>query len=146
MRLAGPQTVNQEREQRVFGIKAVNEFKQGDLVKVRLTVHTPEARYNMVVVDLLPGGFEIEDSSLKTRAASNSKKLKNPIRVDNVEKVDDRLLLFGGTGWKESAYVYEYTVRAITRGRFQVPAVSDELMYEPEVRAYKSSTDIIVIK
>jgi uncharacterized protein YfaS (alpha-2-macroglobulin family) len=46
---------------------------------------------------------------------------------------DDRLLLFANLGETGGRYVHRYLARAVTRGRFRVPAVQAECMYDPEI-------------
>jgi hypothetical protein len=109
-------------------------FRQGDLVRVRIAVRSPVTRGDVVVADLLPGGFEIEDSTLKTR--SQAAVASNNMAVEHVERLDDRLLLFCTVyGSEDQPATFTYTARAVTRGTYTVPRISAECMYEPGVVA-----------
>jgi uncharacterized protein YfaS (alpha-2-macroglobulin family) len=46
---------------------------------------------------------------------------------------DDRLLIFGGASDYRGRYVHRYVTRAVTRGRFALPAVRAECMYDPSI-------------
>jgi len=112
----------------------VQTVGQGDLVRVRLRIATQAPRPNVVLVDLLPGGFEIEDAEMATRWAPPDSNRRLNVRF--VEKREDRLLLFCDLGGhKTEPAEYTYTVRAVTRGRFNPTRVTAEAMYSPEVRA-----------
>ncbi|MBT3379395.1 MAG: hypothetical protein HN742_32875 [Lentisphaerae bacterium] len=117
-------------------------FRQGELIRVKLELNTPRYCADTVVVDLLPGGLEIEDSSLVTRAGRRDKKKR--LSTDFVDKRDDRLLLFcdlhgGGVA------SFSYSARAVTRGDFAIPCASVEAMYDPEIRASTGGGDILVV-
>jgi len=115
--------------------KPVTSLKHGELAFVRVTVETPDVVENLVVSDILPAGLEIEDDDLATRYDA-SKRIPKSIRLDNhyffdrTEKRDDRFLAFG-TVYK-SAYAI-YTVRAVIPGKYTIPALHAEAMYDPDM-------------
>jgi uncharacterized protein YfaS (alpha-2-macroglobulin family) len=84
---------------------------------------------NLVIEDLLPAGFEIENPRLKT-----SERLdwisEDSLEVDHMDMRDDRLVLFTSIHGKEH---YRYVVRAVSKGDFVLPAIRAELMYSPNV-------------
>ncbi|OGV76149.1 MAG: hypothetical protein A3K19_16055 [Lentisphaerae bacterium RIFOXYB12_FULL_65_16] len=107
-------------------------FARGDLVQVRIAIRTDQWRNNVVIADLLPGGFEIEDDNLRSRWAEADD--VEGATVNFVEKLDDRLLLF--CNLRDPGHAsFTYHVRAVTRGTFAVPGVAAEAMYEPHIRA-----------
>ncbi len=104
-------------------------LQQGDLVVIRLDVDPMEyVADNVVIVDLLPAGLEIENPALSTSqlvpwiTAKQDWCLHRDIR-------DDRLILFTGTVSSPSQYFY--AARVVTPGRFVWPAVRAECMYDP---------------
>jgi uncharacterized protein YfaS (alpha-2-macroglobulin family) len=131
--------------------KPAARVRHGDLVQVRLTLETPLPRDNVVVADLLPGGFEIEDASLATRQAvaptSGLTGLTGLSRlgVNVAQRQDDRLVLCADI-WSSEAVTYEYHVRAVTRGDFAIPRVRAEAMYDPAVAGESGGTGRIVIE
>jgi uncharacterized protein YfaS (alpha-2-macroglobulin family) len=130
---SGPVRLNRE----FFNEKGepVTSLKHGELAFVRITVDAPDVVEDLVVSDILPAGLEIEDEELTTRMRTSSR-IPNKIRLekrhffDRTEKRDDRFLAFGTL--YESAYAI-YTVRAVTPGKFAVPALHAEAMYDPDM-------------
>ena len=129
-------------------IKVYRQFpervKKGELVEVEISVCSPQYVERAVLCDLVPGGFELEDSSLVTRAKSNA--------VDNSgrsEIRDDRWLWFG-TLYKhaegEKPMKLRYRLRAVTRGTFMVPALSVENMYDPDIAGFVNATQTVVVE
>ncbi|MDT8389789.1 MAG: MG2 domain-containing protein [Lentisphaeria bacterium] len=122
----------------------VTQVMKGDLVKVKVTVNSPGRHDNVVVVDLLPGGLEIEDSTLATKWAPKDQ--IRHMRVDNIEKLDDRLLLFCAlTGDTKHPAEFTYTARAVTVGNYAIPQVGVECMYAPDVRAASGAQGMLII-
>ncbi len=105
---------------------------QGELAVVTITVKTIKPLDNLVIVDLLPAGFEIENPRLNSRGQLNWTPPYNwKGAYEDIR--DDRLLLF--TGALNGEYSYSYTVRAVTPGEYIIPQVYAEAMYDPEVFA-----------
>jgi hypothetical protein len=115
--------------------RSITSLKHGEIAFVRITADAPDTVENLVLSDILPAGLEIEDDSLATRLSSNGRISKSILlqgrnEFDRTENRDDRFLAFG-TLYK-SAYAI-YTVRAVTPGKFTVPAVHAEAMYDPDM-------------
>jgi len=113
----------------------VTSLKHGELAFVRITADSPEVVENIVISDLLPAGLEIEDEALATRMDASGRipkniLLKNRQQFNRTEKRDDRFLVFGTL--YGSAYAI-YTVRAVTPGKFAIPALQAEAMYDPDM-------------
>ena len=113
----------------------VTSLKHGELAFVRITADAPGVVENLVLSDILPAGLEIEDEELATRANASGR-IPKKIKLDKycefcrTEKRDDRFLAFGTL--YDSAYAI-YTVRAVTPGKFRIPAVHAEAMYDPDM-------------
>jgi len=113
----------------------VTSLKHGELAFVRITVDAPDVVEDLVVSDILPAGLEIEDEVLATRMDFSGRIPKN-LKIDKrhcfdrTEKRDDRFLAFGTL--YHSAYAI-YTVRAVTPGKFIIPALHAEAMYDPDM-------------
>lgn len=119
------------------------KVRMGDLITVRLTINAPEPVEDMVVSDLLPGGFEIEDEKLLTRMGrTNIRGIASSI----LERRYDRFLFFGTLYGSKDDAVIEYNVRAVTKGTFAVPPVLAEAMYAPDVKASARPVEKIVIE
>lgn len=113
----------------------IMSLKHGELAFVRITADVPDVVENIVVSDILPAGLEIEDDALATRMDASGRIPKsilfnNRQSFDRTEKRDDRFLAFGTI--YRSAYAV-YTVRAVTPGKFAIPALHAEAMYDPDM-------------
>ncbi len=113
----------------------VSSLKHGELAFVRITADSPDVVENIVISDILPAGLEIEDEALATRMNASVRIPKNILmngrqEFSRTEKRDDRFLVFGNL--YGSAYAI-YTVRAVTPGKFSIPALYAEAMYDPDM-------------
>jgi uncharacterized protein YfaS (alpha-2-macroglobulin family) len=81
----------------------------------------------------------VEASSVapETASAPAAKKRpalpRRPLNPSHIERRDDRLLLFADMNSSRVCFIHRYVVRAVTRGRFRLPAVRAECMYDPEI-------------
>ena len=108
--------------------KAVNQTHLGEQLRVRLHVrslrHQPIT--NVAVVDLLPGGFEVIDSSARSGACPKP-------GVDYVDVREDRVVFFATV--PVQGLEIDYAIKSCNRGNFVVPPVFAESMYERHVKA-----------
>ncbi len=119
-------------------------FKHGDMVVAEISVKALTADLeNVVIVDMLPAGFEIENPRLESRAGIPwlSKKRFKP---DYTDIRDDRLIFFGKFPRRKEQKFY-YALRAITQGEFALPPVTAEAMYDPSKSSVASGGRISVI-
>ncbi len=108
----------------------LSNVPQGDLVVVSLRVTAEKEARNVVVVDLLPGGFEIENPRLRSRGELGFDP-PGGFNAAYQDIRDDRILLFtdGFMGTRS----FSYAVRAVTPGRYTIPNPFAEAMYDPDV-------------
>ncbi|ACL69722.1 alpha-2-macroglobulin family protein [Halothermothrix orenii] len=123
-----------------------SEIIQGELIIAEITVEADRNKVNnVVVVDMLPAGLEIENPRLGSRSRLEwAEESTLPIEYQDIR--DDRLLLFTTIKNKGRKYKYYYTLRAVTAGEFTLPPVKAECMYEPELNSISSSGQIKVIR
>ena len=125
--------------------KFPERVKKGDLVEIEVAVDSPQYIDSAVICDLIPGGFELEDPGLRTRAKDGRAMIPN----GRSEIRDDRWLWFG-TIYKrakdEKPAKYRYLLRAVTRGTFAVPALSAEDMYNPDVSGFVDATQTVTVE
>ena len=121
-----------------------SKVKQNDLVVGKITLNPNGRAYdNIVIEDLLPAGLEVENPNLETAqvlpwlTAKHDWCARRDIR-------DDRVLVF--TRPVSGASTFYYLARAVTPGRFTVPPISAECMYDPEVRSITSQTEMTITK
>ncbi|MCS7019303.1 MAG: MG2 domain-containing protein [Cytophagales bacterium] len=117
-------------------------FNQNDLVVVKISLQTTNGGTvpNVVVSDLLPAGFEIENpriNSLPQMAWTEG--ASSPQHTDIR---DDRIHLF--TTATPNVAEFYYVVRAVTKGTFRLGPVSADAMYNGEYHSYSGSKTITV--
>ncbi|MDR1084886.1 MAG: hypothetical protein LBP22_08510 [Deltaproteobacteria bacterium] len=116
-----------------------SSFKRGQVVKVTVTIMTPVERYNMVIEDPIPAGFEAVNFSLKDTDASLLPMLDaghgdGSYRLfwyDHEEFWPDRVMATGSY-LPPGVYTYSYLVRPATPGTYIVPGPQAEEIYSPE--------------
>jgi alpha-2-macroglobulin len=116
---------------------------QGELMIIRLTVD-PMGRTldQMVIEDLLPAGWEIENPALQTSRPFPWLP-KEPGSALYRDARDDRMLFF--TGAISTPQTYFYAVRAVTPGVYVWPAATVSGMYEPEIRGAFAGGEVRVV-
>lgn len=127
--------------------KPVETVSRGDLIYVRLRFKSPREYENIVLCDLLPGGFEIENGEFATRASGLPEKLRprtGAFDTTRIEKRDDRFVIFGNTMSGKSEFVYQ--IRAVTRGSFAIPPIHAESMYLPDVNGSSAGKGRLTVK
>ena len=119
-------------------------FVHGDLIIAEITVKALTANLeNVVVVDMLPTGFEIENPRLESRAGIPWLKAQE-FKPDYLDIRDDRLIFFGTFPHQRERKFY-YALRAVTQGEFTLPPISAEAMYDPTKSAVVGSMGIKIV-
>ena len=121
-----------------------SQFKQNDLIIVQLTLENMYATPvdNIVISDLLPAGFEIENARI--REVSGMNWLKDANEPSALDVRDDRINLF--VDLNKQRQVYYYAVRAVAAGSFNWGAAGAEAMYQGEYHSYNGSRKIMISK
>ena len=117
-------------------------FAQPDSFVVDLAIGCARELKNIVVADLLPAGFEIENSRLDPDHLP-SPAFKGAVHPAYLDMRDDRLLL-ALEALKSGEHHFYYVVRAVTPGSYQYPAAQAECMYDSTVRARSDASEIAV--
>jgi uncharacterized protein YfaS (alpha-2-macroglobulin family) len=119
-----------------------DQFHQGDLVVAEITIKAlTENLDNVIIADLLPAGFEIENPRLESRAGIPW--IKSEFKPDYMDIRDDRMLLFVSLPLQKQKKLY-YALRAVTVGEFVLPPVSAEAMYDPAKSSVANSGSLII--
>ncbi len=117
-----------QREYRDASGKAVSQAPLGGELEVHLKIRAVGAsRPHIAVVDLLPGGFEVVEGSLRRPGESSG---SFPEAVDARE---DRVLVFGQVSTAIQDFVYK--IKAVNQGSYTVPPAFGESMYDRSVIA-----------
>ncbi len=114
-----------------------NNFKQNDLVVVAITLESSYGRpiENVVITDMLPAGFEIENPRIKELPDMNW--IKNESTADYMDVRDDRINLFVTASGNPRTYYY--SVRAVSPGTFVMGPVMADAMYNGEYHSYNGA-------
>lgn len=100
---------------------------------------------HVLLVDLLPAGFEIEEANLLKESLNAAFPwLDNLTPASRIESRDDRFVSAYEFD-QQSNFVTAYLVRAVSKGTFTYPAVYVEAMYQPQNFSY-GAEQIIKIK
>lgn len=118
------------------------QFDQNDLLVVAVSVSTTDNSIvdNVIVTDLLPACFEIENTRLT--ADRSLEWIKNKAVPEYLDIRDDRINIFtDATGQTKTFY---YLVRIINKGSFNWGPVGAEAMYNGQYYSYHGQAKVEV--
>jgi uncharacterized protein YfaS (alpha-2-macroglobulin family) len=121
-----------------------NTFQQSDLIVVKITIEKSFATSveNVVITDLLPAGFEIENPRTKELPGMDwIKDASNPTALD---VRDDRIHFF--VDLNSGRQTYYYAVRAVSPGLYRMGPISADAMYNGEYHSYHGAGVVKVIQ
>ena len=114
-----------------------NTFKQNDLIIIGITLertfNTPVE--NVVITDLLPAGFEIENP--RTKEIPGMDWIKDGMSPTALDVRDDRIHFFVDANSNKQTYYY--AVRAVSPGNYKMGPVSADAMYNGEYHSYNGA-------
>ena len=97
---------------------------------------------NVVITDMLPAGFEIENPRI-AESPEMTWASKNASIPEHLDIRDDRINIFAtATGQVKTFY---YVVRAVSKGKFKMGPVSADAMYNGEYHSINGAGNITVI-
>lgn len=121
-----------------------NSLKQGDIVVAEITMTALGNNLdNVIVTDMLPAGLEIENPRLQSRTVIDWVGEKNKV-PDYMDIRDDRLNIYLNLPRGKTVEFY-YMLRAVTTGRFVLPPIKGEAMYDPFQSSVANSGMIEVV-
>jgi alpha-2-macroglobulin len=125
----------------------VTEAMQNQRYVVVLTVNQLNDWPSRIVVnDLLPAGFEIDNPSLVDSASLANFPWLSQTEAAHLEFRDDRFIAaFDRDQGSSASFRLAYVVRAVTPGTYTLPAASVEDMYRPEFTA-RTATGMMEVK
>lgn len=114
-----------------------NSFKQNELVIVGITLERTfnTTIENIVITDLLPAGFEIENP--RTREIPGMDWIKDASTPTALDIRDDRIHFFVDA--YNNKQTYYYAVRAVSPGQYKMGPVSADAMYNGEYHSYNGA-------
>ncbi len=121
------------REYRNSKDEAVTAVSLGEEVEVHIQIRSLANDYidNVVIEDLLPGGFAVVRESVKADA------------MDFADAREDRVNFFGSITTSATELIYK--IKATNAGSYTIPPIYAEAMYNPQLNAQGSSGQIRVI-
>jgi hypothetical protein len=121
-----------------------NSFKQNDLVIIGITLEKAYSNTieNIVITDLLPAGFEIENP--RTKELPGMDWIKDAAEPTALDVRDDRIHFFVDATRDKQKYFY--AVRAVSLGQFKQGPVSADAMYNGEIHSYHGAGNIKVVQ
>jgi len=116
----------------------VDSVKIGDEVYVKVNVRTTgkEIVNDVAVVDMLPAGLEADIASLRDPGDQTS------WATSYIDVREDRVVFFGAVAPKLATFVYR--ARAVNSGKFVVPPLFAEAMYDKSTWAYRPQGPLTV--
>ncbi|KTD01362.1 alpha-2-macroglobulin [Fluoribacter gormanii] len=111
----------------------VSSTTLGSEIEVHIQIRALGSDYlsNIAIEDLLPGGFEVVNDSVK-----------NNNTMDYVDVREDRVNFFGGV--ESAAKEIVYKIKAVNIGKYIVPPAYAEAMYNPNTKAQGVSSVITI--
>ncbi|MFN3405491.1 MAG: alpha-2-macroglobulin family protein [Cytophagaceae bacterium] len=121
-----------------------NTFTQNDLVVIKVTVSTTDNSRvdNVVITDMLPAGFEIENPRLSEGADLPWITAQNV--PEHLDIRDDRINIYTPVSGTQKTFYY--MVRAVSTGTFKMGPVSADAMYNGEYHSYNGAGVIRIVE
>lgn len=121
-----------------------NTFKQNDLVIIGISLERAFSTTieNIVITDLLPAGFEIENP--RTKEIPGMEWIKDASTPTALDVRDDRIHFFVDA--TSNRQVYYYAVRAVSPGQYKMGPVGADAMYNGEYHSYNGAGTIRVVQ
>ena len=121
-----------------------NTFRQNDLIIVQLELERTYSTDidNVVITDMLPAGFEIENP--RTKEIPGMDWIKGDDTPQAMDVRDDRINLF--VNLHSMRQVYYYAVRAVSPGTYRMGPVSADAMYNGEYHSYNGAGTVRVVQ
>ncbi|KJW03037.1 conserved repeat domain protein [Rickettsia endosymbiont of Ixodes pacificus] len=124
--------------------KEVSKVKLGDNITVEITMRSGSNKTlnNMVILDLLPAGFELlpDNNNVNILERTQEVMIWKPIYINNR---DDRVMIFGTIS--DQKMTYQYKIKAVNKGIFATPAIYSEAMYDPQTY-YRGTIGSIIVE
>ena len=119
-------------------------FKQNDLIIIGITLERSYSTViqNVVITDLLPAGFEIENP--RTKEIPGMDWIKDGATPTALDVRDDRIHFFVDAN--NNRQTYYYAVRAVSPGNYKMGPVSADAMYNGEYHSYNGAGVIRVVQ
>ena len=130
----------------------LKQARVGELFLVHLNIRANQRTPDLMVIDLLPAGFELENQNLEHTVKLNEiniagKSIAHWQRYQSIkhqEYRDDRYVAALEAPKDKNLHLF-YLIRAVTPGVYQVPSPLAEDMYRPHIRGIGNASSSITI-
>ncbi len=119
-------------------------YRQSDSYVIGFELKCDQEVKNLVVADLIPAGFEIENPRLEPDAIPTGP-FEGAATPTYLEIRDDRLVV-AFDELDHGTHKFYYIARAVTPGTYQYPAVEAECMYDASVHGRGETGTVEVVK
>jgi uncharacterized protein YfaS (alpha-2-macroglobulin family) len=119
---------------------SANQFKQNQLVVVKVSISGTTPIENVVITDMLPAAFEIENPRLNEDREMTW--IKNASSPQHFDIRDDRINFYTTADGTERSFYY--LVRVVSRGKFIIGPVAADAMYNGEYHSYNGGGTVTV--
>lgn len=121
-----------------------NTFRQNDLIVIGISLEKSYSTdiENVVITDLLPAGFEIENP--RTKEIPGMDWIKDGLTPTALDVRDDRIHFF--VDLTRPRQTYFYAVRAVSPGQYKMGPVAADAMYNGEYHSYNGAGVIRVVQ
>jgi uncharacterized protein YfaS (alpha-2-macroglobulin family) len=125
----------------------LTKIKQSDVLIVLLKGKRRDSdSHQTLVVDLLPAGFEIENTRLAGSQKTNQFAWLGDLTTPSyAEYRDDRFVAALNLSDDQDTFQLAYLVRAVTPGTYRLPASAIEDMYRPSLRSRTAMGSVTVM-
>ncbi len=113
-------------------------LKQGQEIWAKIVIIAQSRFRNAAVTDRIGAGFEIENPRLTEQVLPSWIKPKDIYNPAHIDIKDHQISFFGDIHPGMDTAIF-YKLKALTKGRFLIPPVSIEIMYDPTTRASDSA-------
>jgi uncharacterized protein YfaS (alpha-2-macroglobulin family) len=122
--------------------KPVSALHQNDLIVVKLTLSSTNGLLidHVVVTDLLPAGFEIENPRITE--PRDMPWITNAAIPQYLDIRDDRIHFFTSADKLEKSFYYQ--VRVVAKGTFSAGPAAADAMYQGTYRSYSGGTKLTI--
>jgi uncharacterized protein YfaS (alpha-2-macroglobulin family) len=116
-------------------------FNQNDLVVVKITLQSSGRNVdNVVITDILPAAFEVENPRLNNLGGFDW--IKERFEPQFLDIRDDRVNFF--TQASPNLKTFYYTVRVVSKGQFKFGPIAADAMYNAAYRSYNGGGMVLV--
>ncbi len=123
---------------------SIRSIKQGDMIAIKISVQNTEHSTveNVVLTDMLPAGFEIENPRIGE--VQDMSWVKDESQPDYFDVRDDRINFFTTADWNVRNFYY--LVRAVSTGSYTMGPVSADAMYNGEYHSYNGAATVKIVQ